>query len=106
MIKEKNMVKQELIKHLAAHAGVTNKQAEAVLNALTSAVLDVVRAGGVLAISDLGKFGTTQRAPKVGRNPKTGETIQISAKCAPKFSSAKALKDAANYQVGAKGHLE
>ncbi|UTH73943.1 HU family DNA-binding protein [Chromobacterium sp. IIBBL 290-4] len=89
------MTKQDLIKHLAAHADVTNKQAEAILNALTTAVLDTVRAGGELAISDLGKFGTTQRAAKTGRNPKTGETIQIAAKRAPKFSPAKALKDAA-----------
>lgn len=89
------MTKQELIKHLAEHADVSNKQAEAVLNALTTAVLDTVRADGELAIVDLGKFGTTQRAAKAGRNPKTGETIQIAAKRVPKFSPAKALKDAA-----------
>ena len=73
------MNKQDLIKHLAAHADVTNKQAEAVLNALTTTVLDTVRAGNELAITDLGKFGSAQRA----------------AKRAPKFSPAKALKDAA-----------
>ena len=47
------------------------------------------------ANTDLGKFGSAQRAAKTGRNPKTGETIQIAAKRAPKFSAAKALKDAA-----------
>ena len=51
--------------------------------------------GNELAITDLGKFGTAQRAAKTGRNPKTGEAIQIAAKRAPKFSPAKALKDAA-----------
>lgn len=89
------MNKADLIKHLAAHAEVTNKQAEAVLNALTTTVLDTVRAGNELIITDLGKFGSTERAAKTGRNPKTGETIQIAAKRAPKFSAAKALKDAA-----------
>ena len=89
------MNKQDLIKHLAAHADVTNKQAEAVLNALTTTVLDTVRSGNDLAITVLGKFGSAQRAAKTGRNPKTGETIQIAAKRAPKFSPAKALKDAA-----------
>lgn len=93
--KELAMTKQDLIKHLAAHADVTHKQAESVLNALTTTVLDTVRAGGELIITDLGKFGTAQRAAKTGRNPKTGETIQIAAKRAPKFSPAKALKDAA-----------
>lgn len=65
------------------------------LNALTTTVLDTVRAGNELAITDLGKFGSAQRAAKTGRNPKTGEAIQIAAKRAPKFSPAKALKDAA-----------
>lgn len=89
------MNKAELIKHLAATAEVTNKQAEAVLNALTSTVLDTVRAGNELVLTDLGKFSSIERAAKAGRNPQTGETIQIAAKRVPKFSPAKALKDAA-----------
>ena len=89
------MNKQDLIKHLAAHAEVTNKQAEAVLMVLTTTILNSVRAGNELAITDLGKFGTAQRAAKSGRNPQTGETIQIAAKRVPKFSPAKALKEAA-----------
>ncbi|RAS18904.1 DNA-binding protein HU-beta [Microvirgula sp. AG722] len=89
------MTKQELIKHLAAQADVSSKQAEAVLNALTSTVQDTVRTGGELLIADLGKFGTSQRAAKTGRNPKTGETIQIAARRVPRFAPAKALKDAA-----------
>ena len=89
------MNKQDLIKHLAAHAAVTNKQAEAVLMVLTTTILNSVRAGNELAITDLGKFGTAQRAAKSGRNPQTGETIQIAAKRVPKFSPAKALKEAA-----------
>ena len=76
-------------------AVLDREQAEAVLNALTTTVLDTVRAGNELAITDLGKFGSAQRAAKTGRNPKTGEAIQIAAKRAPKFSPAKALKDAA-----------
>lgn len=89
------MTKQDLIKHLASHAEVSNKQAESVLNALTTTILDTVRAGNELAITDLGKFGSTERAAKSGRNPRTGEVIQIAAKRAPKFFPAKALKDAA-----------
>ncbi|WP_369952324.1 HU family DNA-binding protein [Ralstonia syzygii] len=88
------MNKQELIKHLAAQAEVTKGKAEDLLNALTTTVLDTVRAGNELTIPDLGKFGSVERAAKTGRNPKTGETIQIAAKHAPKFSAAKALKDA------------
>ncbi len=89
------MTKQDLIKHLASHAEVSNKQAESVLNALTITILDTVRAGNELTITDLGKFGSAERSAKSGRNPRTGEAIQIAAKRVPKFSPAKALKDAA-----------
>ena len=89
------MTKQDLIKHLASHAEVSNKQAESVLNALTITILDTVRAGNELTITDLGKFSSADRSAKSGRNPRTGEAIQIAAKRVPKFSPAKALKDAA-----------
>ncbi|MDF0606664.1 HU family DNA-binding protein [Neisseriaceae bacterium TC5R-5] len=89
------MTKQELIKQLATNAEITNKQAEAVLNTLTTAIQDTLRAGGELLIPDIGKFGTAQKAARAGRNPQTGETIQIAAKRVPKFTPVKALKDAA-----------
>ncbi|MEW9900995.1 HU family DNA-binding protein [Chitinivorax sp. PXF-14] len=89
------MNKAELIKHLADNADVSNKQAEAVLNALTTTILDVIQAGGELAITDIGKFGSSERAERAGRNPATGEAITIAAKRVPHFSAAKALKDAA-----------
>lgn len=89
------MNKADLIRHLAEQAMITNKQAEAVLNALVTTVHEVVRAGEELSIPDLGKFSSVERAAKIGRNPKTGASIQIDAKRAPKFNAAKALKDAA-----------
>lgn len=94
-----SMKKKELVAYLAEQAEVNNRQAESVLNALTTAILDTVRAGGELTITDLGKFGSTERSAKTGRNPQTGESIQIAAKRAPKFAAAKALKDAAAWQV-------
>lgn len=89
------MNKADLIRHLADEAQVTNKQAEAVLNALVTTVTEIVRAGDELAIQDLGKFSTVDKAAKTGRNPQTGETIQIAAKRAPKFTASAALKKAA-----------
>jgi DNA-binding protein HU-beta len=47
-------------------------------------------------ISGFGKFSTTQRAARQGRNPQTGETIEIAASTAPKFSAAGAFKNAVN----------
>lgn len=89
------MTKAELIKHLAEIAEVTNKQAEAVLNALTETIRGELALGRELTITDIGKFSVTQKAARTGRNPATGETIQIAAKRAPKFTAAKALKNAA-----------
>jgi len=89
------MNKAQLIAHLADHANVTKRQAEDVLNSLTTAILDTVQAGGELAITDIGKFGSAARAERAGRNPATGEAITIAAKRVPHFSAAKALKDAA-----------
>lgn len=89
------MNKAELIKHLAEQADVTQKQAESVLNALIATIQDTVRAGGELALTDLGKFSAKQRDAKMGRNPATGAAMEIPAKRVPQFSAAKALKDAA-----------
>jgi DNA-binding protein HU-beta len=90
------MNKAELIKHLAESADVTKAQAESVLNALVNTVKDTVRAGNEIAITDLGKFSATERAARTGRNPQTGEDIEIAAKRAPKFSPAKSFKDLVN----------
>ncbi|WP_234030550.1 HU family DNA-binding protein [Undibacterium sp. 14-3-2] len=90
------MSKAELVKHLAESADVTKAQAESVLNALVKTVKDIVAAGNEITIADLGKFSPTERAARTGRNPKTGEDIEIPAKRAPKFSPAKSFKDLVN----------
>ncbi|WP_423708629.1 HU family DNA-binding protein [Undibacterium sp. WLX3042] len=90
------MNKAELVKHLAESADVTKAQAESVLTALVLTVKDAVRAGNEITITELGKFSATERAARTGRNPKTGEDIEIPAKRAPKFSPAKSFKDLVN----------
>ena len=89
------MNKQELIKHLATETNATHGMVECVLKELVNTIHAAVSQGEELAIPDLGKFGTSQRAARKGRNPSTGESIDIAAKRSPKFSPAKALKDAA-----------
>lgn len=90
------MNKAELVKHLAESADVTKAQAESILNELVATVKDTVAAGNEITITDLGKFSATERAARTGRNPKTGEDIEIPAKRAPKFSPAKSFKDMVN----------
>ncbi|CAN5883457.1 HU family DNA-binding protein [soil metagenome] len=89
------MNKQELIKHLAETADVSKAQAEAVLNSLVNTVQSRLCCGDDTVISGLGTFSLSERAARTGRNPSTGAAIEIIAKTVPKFSAAKALKDAA-----------
>ncbi len=88
------MNKQELVKHLAETADVSRAKAESLLNALVETITTVVASGNDISISDLGKFSAKEHAARIGRNPATGESIDIPAKTSPKFSPAKAFKDA------------
>ena len=91
------LTKPQLVAALALEANVSNAQADAVLTALIATVTDTVKTPGAeLQIPGLGKFSSTTKAARTGRNPQTGEEIKIAAKVAPKFSAAKALKDAIN----------
>jgi len=69
---------------------------EAVLDGLGTVATTALKAGDEVTLPGIGKLSVTQRAARDGRNPATGEAIKIAARKAPKFSAAKALKDAVN----------
>ncbi|ABE50987.1 HU family DNA-binding protein [Methylobacillus flagellatus] len=81
-----------LIKPANTSAAVT----ESILDALGSVVQEQLARGGEVTLPGIGKLSVTERAARAGRNPRTGEIIPIEAKKTPKFSAAKALKDAVN----------
>ena len=83
------MNKTELI---AAIAG----QAEKVLKAFTDVVAEELKNGGKVQLVGFGTFEVSERAAREGRNPLTGETMQIAASKSPKFKAGKALKDMMN----------
>lgn len=89
------MTYKELTVKLADDTGLTQTDVDRVLDALTGTVHSQMARGGEVAIPALGKFSTSPRAARQGRNPQTGETITIPATTAVRFSAAKALKDAA-----------
>jgi len=86
------MTKTQLVAALAEKVGISKKQAAQVLEGLAS--LAYREAGNGFTIPGIGKLVVVNRKARVGRNPKTGETIQIPAKKALKFRVAKAAKDA------------
>ena len=90
------MNKSELIAKIAEKSGLNQKDAGKALDGLTQAVSDALANGEDVTLVGFGTFKVTQRQAKTGRNPQTGETIQIPAKKAPVFKAGKALKDAVN----------
>jgi DNA-binding protein HU-beta len=87
------MTRTELIAALADQAGTDKKQAKEFLEALTALIENQIRSGGEVPLRGLGKFKVQHRKAREGRNPATGETIQIPAKTVVKFTVAKALRD-------------
>lgn len=90
------MTKKELISTMAAKAGIDKKNAAAALDAVTGTISDALASGERVMIPGFGVFEVRKRDARVGRNPHTGEEIQISPTKAPAFKAGKALKEALN----------
>ena len=87
------MNKTELIAAIAEQAALSKKDAEAALNAFTDIVGNALKDGDKVQLVGFGTFEVSERAARSGRNPQTGETIEIKASRSPKFKAGKALKD-------------
>ncbi len=88
------MNKTELIAAVAEKTGLTKKDAERVVSATFETIACSLAKGDKVAVSGFGNFEVKTREARVGRNPRTKETIQIPATKLPAFKAAKALKDA------------
>ena len=89
------MNKSQLIDAIADKLDANKKSVTDIVNEMTFTIEQALSQGDEVSIAGFGTFKANKRAARSGRNPSTGETIQIAAKRAPKFSPAKALKDAA-----------
>ena len=87
------MNKIELIAIAAEKSGIAKKDAERVLNAAIDAVSASVAKGERVQISGFGTFEAKERSPRIGRNPKTKQAIEIPATRVPTFKPSKNLKD-------------
>jgi DNA-binding protein HU-beta len=94
--------KSELVESVADRAGVDRRAAEGVLNAFFETVQSEARGGGSVSWPGFGKFSTSQRSARTGRNPQTGAPVKIAASTAMKFSPSSTLKDFLNARGGAK----
>jgi len=88
--------KSELISAIAENANLTKADSGRALDAMISAITDSLKNGEPVTLIGFGTFEVRDRAARSGRNPRTGETIQISASKNPAFKAGKALKEAVN----------
>ena len=88
------MNKAELIATMAETSGVSKKDTEQVLNAFIATVQRTLKQDGKVQIPGFGSFEVRERAARSGRNPLTGEAIEIAAAKVPAFKAGKGLKDA------------
>ena len=88
------MNKSDLTDAMRDAMGTTRAEAERAVEAFINTVADALKKGEQVSIAGLGIFEAKMRAARTGRNPRTGEAIEIKAMRVPKFRAAKALKDA------------
>jgi len=86
--------KSELIDAIADGAGISKSQAEGALNAMIDAVQDAVAGGDKVTLPGFGGWSQSQRSARQGRNPRTGEIVQIPASKGVKFSASAKFKSA------------
>jgi DNA-binding protein HU-beta len=90
------MTKAELIDSIATKLDLAKGQAERAVNTIFDDIVNALRNGDKVNISGFGTFAVSSRKARSGRNPKTGETIQIAASKSAKFKAGKSLKDLLN----------
>ena len=88
------MNKSEFVAAIADKNGSTQAEAAAFLDVAIRVIESTLASGGEVAITGFGKFSTSNRAARTGRNPQTGEAIKIAAATLPKFSAGAVLKAA------------
>ena len=90
------MNKAELVAAVAEKTDFTKKDAELAINALVASIEEALVKGEKVQLIGFGTFETRERAARMGKNPQTGEAVEIAACKAPAFKAGKALKEAVN----------
>jgi DNA-binding protein HU-beta len=87
------MTKADLIESIAKRHGLPRPNAEEILNGVLDDIVGALKIGDKVNISGFGTFAVSERKGRIGRNPKTGETIEIAPSRAAKFKAGKMLKE-------------
>jgi len=92
------MTKAELVEKVADKIQLPKKQTETVVNILLNSITEALSEGDKVELRGFGSFRIRNRNPREGRNPKTGDTVQIPAKRVPFFKAGKELRDMVDSQ--------
>jgi len=90
------MTKAELVEEVAGMTRLTKKHAEIVVNTVFESIVDSLRSGEKIELRGFGSFRIRSRGARVGRNPKTGDQVEVPAKQIPYFKPGKELKELIN----------
>jgi len=90
------MNKADLVNSVASKTGLSKADASRAVDATVEAIEDALRGGDSVSLIGFGTFSVKHRAARMGRNPQTGQQIQIKASNVPGFKAGKSLKDAVN----------
>jgi DNA-binding protein HU-beta len=88
------MNKSELVAYIAEKVGTTKAESERMVEAFMEGVTSTLKKEGTVALTGFGSFSISHRKARDARNPRTGETVKVAARKAPKFKAGKKLKDA------------
>ena len=88
------MSKSEFVDKVAQEAGLSKKDAAAAVDAVLGTIESTLKGGGEVTFTGFGKFHVASRGAREGRNPRTGETMQIAASKVPRFTAGSGLKKA------------
>jgi integration host factor subunit beta len=90
------MTKAELVDEVARVVSLTKKQAETIVNIVFDSIVDSLRSGQKIELRGFGSFRLRSRKSRTGRNPKTGEKVDVPSKKIPYFKPGKELKELIN----------
>ena len=95
------MTKADLIDEVSRAVDMTRKDSESLVETILDSIVRALRRSDKIEIRGFGSFRTRQRKPRTGRNPKTGEKVEVPAKTIPFFKPSKELKDLINTSAAA-----
>lgn len=90
------MNRSDLVQHVAGETGMSRSAAEAAVNSMLSGIAGSLAQGEAVSLPGFGTFGTRSRPARMGRNPRTGESLEIAASTVATFKPGKSLRDAVN----------